>query len=90
METIEGLTYATLEEALLTLGFTLSSDEHARVYLHAGGALIALPPVNIDDNIRRNHLFSATATVNDFGLMDRRDFDFLLLRLAPSVQKVAA
>jgi hypothetical protein len=90
MTPIKGLTYGTIEDALTRLGFTVHVDNRARIYRHPGGALIALPPVGLNDDVLRHHLFSASTTVDNFGLMDRYDFEFLLLQLGTPSEKVAA
>ena len=87
---IKGLTYGVIEAALIQLGFRVYVDDRMRVYRHPDGALIAFPPVHLQDDVLRHHLFSASITVADFGLMDRHDFEFLLLKLGMPSGKVAA
>ena len=84
MEHIEGLSYKTLDEALLQLGFQSSETERARLYSHTeSGAIIAFPIVDLAHSTRRNHLSAAASTLEMFGILDQYDFYLLLLRLSP-------
>lgn len=89
MDQIDGLTYHTLDTALLQLGFQKRETEKARFYEHAStGAVVAYPLRSLTEAPQRTHLSATAATLEMFGIKDQYDFYLLLLRLIPI--KVAA
>jgi hypothetical protein len=88
MEPINGLTYGDLLAALRSVGFIISFLPQATAARHPEGALIALPVVIETDEVLRWHYLTSRGTVENFGILDGKDFDLLIAR--QTMAKVAA
>jgi hypothetical protein len=80
--TVKEVNYGLLSRALKQQGFTETITDTGRTFRHASGALLPYPLLPDSEPVRAYHLAAARLTVNDYGILDARDFDLLLLRLS--------
>ena len=88
MEPMSGLIYEQLFDALRSLGFDVRFLSEATVARHPDGALIVFPLVDPNEEVMRWHYLTTRGTVENFDLLDGKDFDLLLARQV--MTKVAA
>ncbi len=90
IQRIAGLTYSDLDSALRHLGFEVN-DNDGRIYNHPlSGAKLSLPSRPMDEPLAAYHLVAARGIVDNFGILDRNDFDLLLMRQAVVVPPALA
>jgi hypothetical protein len=88
MEPISGLSYEQLFGALRQLDFEVRFFNDAVIARHPDGALIVLPLVDPNEEVMRWHYQTTRGTIENFDLLDGKDFDLLLARQV--MTKVAA
>jgi hypothetical protein len=77
-KTVEGLTYADLDAALLHLGYVRREEADRVVYTYPADsdAKLLLTRRPLTEEVRG---VVVRATVDSFGILDAKDFDLLLL-----------
>jgi hypothetical protein len=77
-------TYGQLDKVLRSLGFScrlVEKDPPVRVYEHKEtGALLTMPPFPDDDLVLEYHLVTARFTLDQFGIIEPKDFEAKLKR----------
>ena len=83
VNTVADITYKDLSLALQEAGFEEREREGSRLYRHrqTPDAFISYPALPLSEPVRLFHLIAAQTTIEDFGIMDPKDFDLILLRL---------
>ena len=81
---ISGLTYTVLDAALQHLGYVRHDEPERVVYTHSTEtkARLLFPVFPLEEEVRGIDLLAAQKIVDGFGIMDVRNFDLLLIRLA--------
>lgn len=84
MKTIEGLTYTDLDATLTGLGYVRNEKADRVIYRYPADrdALIVLPRLPLTENVRGIDLMIVRATVDGFGIMDKKAFDLHILQRA--------
>lgn len=78
---IDGLTYGDLDAALRRLGFAVQKRARARFYVHQeSGASFLLPLFPFTEPLAAYHYVGVRGSLDHSGIIDRGNFDLMLIR----------
>ena len=77
---IDGLTYGDLDKALRGLGFEVTENGDRTYFDPRSGGRVSFPKFSLSEPLAAYHFVAARGFLDNFGIVDRNDFDLLLIR----------